>query len=85
MSLAVRSEDEQVRQGPVSDLDALQLCRVADQATEQVVDQATDQEEDHQTIYSTLLYHSLCWNDAETGYRVVAPYTRSQFPQPTCS
>ena len=50
MSLAVRSEDEQVRQGPVSDLDALQLCRVADQATEQVVDQAKDQEADHQTI-----------------------------------
>ena len=23
----------------------------------------------------TLLYPSLCWNDAETGYRVVTPYT----------
>ena len=50
MSLTVRSEDEQVRQGPVSHSGDLQLCRVADQATEQVVDQAKDQEEDHQTI-----------------------------------
>ena len=46
MSLTVRSEDEQVRQGPVSDSDALQLCRVADQ----VVDQTKDQGGEHQTI-----------------------------------
>ena len=25
------------------------------------------------TDYSTLLYLSLCWNDAETGYRVGTP------------
>ena len=65
MSLAVRSEDEQVRQGPVSDSDALQLCRVADQATEDVVDQAKDQEADHQTIVHCFTCLS-CWNDAET-------------------
>ena len=26
-------------------------------------------------LTSTLLYPSLCWNDAETGYRVVTPFT----------
>ena len=62
MSLTVRSEDEQVRQGPVSDSDALQLCRVADQ----VVDQTKDQGGDHQTIVHCFTSLS-CWNDAETG------------------
>ena len=78
MSLAVRSEDEQVRRGPVSDLDALQLCRVADQATEEVVDQAKDQEADHQTIVHCFTSLS-CWNDAETGHRGVTPYRQQCF------